>query len=415
VSSPSAASPRWGLADAGRTVGRAAVDGTVAFAAIIAVGQLFAGIGFLLVGAYGVWSWAKVGLLTVLLSFRADVVATMRGAPVLSDAIVPTSAHVRFVPMLLTIGFLVLAAGVGRRAARVWSGRSPLGVAVLAAAGAAVPAALLAAIGATLVTLSFPALLELRLRVDGASAALWAALLAAAGAGTGAYLEAAPRRVFSSALRGGLIAYGWSLGLLAVGVFVVATLEPTATRAYVDGLRSLGAGGGVAFGYHVLALPAQSALLLAPAAGSCLEIVGEGSIVELCPWRLVGSGPAGELFLQEPLALSPWLWLLSVTTVVAAILGGGRAAAGTRVAGSRAVGLGAAVGLVFASLTLVGGWWVAPELLSVLDPARHISVHPAWIRTGFAALIWGVVGGAFGAWLAGRRYEEPGLPSPTSA
>ncbi|MGH2641698.1 MAG: hypothetical protein ACRDGO_08365 [Actinomycetota bacterium] len=411
MSSPAPPGSPGGLADVGRTIGRAVVGGTVAFAGAIAVGQLLAGAGFLLVGGYGLWSWVKAGLLAVLLALRADVVATVRGAPIFSDADLPASVHVRFVPMLLTIAFLVFAAGAGRRAARPWSGSSPLVASVLAAAGAAVPAALLGAICASVVTLSFP-IFDLRLRVDGASAALWAAILAAAGAGTGAYLERASRRRFASVLRGGLIAYGWALGLLAVGVLVIATLEPTVTRSYVDGLTGLGAGGGVLFVSHLLAIPAQSALLLAPASGSCVEILGLGSTVELCSWRLEGSGPVGALFVPEPLALSPWLWMLSVMPLIAAILGGWRAAAGTTTAGGRAVGAGAASGLVFASLAILGSWFVAPQFLTL---SRLVSVHPAWVRTASAALIWGVAGGAIGGWLAGRGYEEPGLPRPTSA
>jgi hypothetical protein len=264
-----------------------------------------------------------------------------------------------------------------------------------------------------MVTLSFPNL-GLRIVVDTAGVALWAGILAATGAGAGAYLEAARGRPSAAALRGGVTAYGWALGLLAVGVFIVATLEPTVTRAYVDGLAGLGPGGGLLFGAHVLAMPAQSAMLLAPASSSCLEIVGEGSIFRLCPWRL-GSGPEGGTFLPAPLQLAPSLWLLSAMPGVAAMLGGRRAAVDTGVTGGRAAGLGAAAGLVFASLVVVGGWFAALRFSSVLLPGRLVWVHPAWVRTGLAALAWGVAGGALGAWLAGRAYEEPGLPIPTSA
>ena len=410
MSSPAPAGSPGGPADVGRTIGRAVVGGTAAFAGSIAVGQVLAGVGLLLVGGYGLWSWVKVGLLTVLLSLRADVVARVRGAPIFSNADLSASVHVRFVPMALTIVFLVLSAGAGRRAARAWPGSSPLVASCLAAAGAAVPAAVLGAICASLVMLSFP-LFDLRLRVDIASAAVWAAILAAAGAGTGAYLERASRRRVASVFRGGLIAYGWALALLALGVLVVATLEPTVTRKYVDGLTGLGAGGGVLFGSHVLAIPAQSALLLAPASGSCLEIIGEGSVVELCAWRLAGSGPVGAIFLPEPLALSPLLWMLSAVPIIAAILGGWRAGAGMTL-GGRAVGVGAASGLVFASLAILGSWLVAPQFRT---PARLVSMHPGWARTVSAVVIWGLVGGAIGGWLAGRAYDAPGLPRPTSA
>ena len=132
------------------------------------------------------------------------------------------------------------------------------------------------------------------------------------------------------------------------------------------------AGGGLLFGAHVLAMPAQSALLLAPASGSCLEIVGEGSILRLCPWRLVGSGPAGGIFLPAPLELAPSLWLLSVVPGVAAMLGGRTAVVGTGVSGGRAAGVGAAAGFVFASLVVVGGWFAALRFSSVLLPGRLV-------------------------------------------
>jgi hypothetical protein len=391
------------------------VGGTIAFVTLIVVGQLLAGLGFLLIGVYGLWSWVKIGLLTALLSLRADVLATVEGPPLLRTTVDSTTIQARFVPMALTIGFLWLAARAGRRAAHVGAPRSALAAAALAGAGAAVPVAILAAACATMVTLSFPSL-GLRIVVDTAGVALWAGILAATGAGAGAYLEAAKGRPSAAALRGGVTAYGWALGLLAVGIFIVATLEPTVTRAYVDGLAGLGpGGGGLLFGAHVLAMPAQSALLLAPASGSCLEIVGEGSIFRLCPWRLVGSGPAGGTFLPTPLPLAPSLWLLSAMPGVAAMLGGRRAAAGMGFTGRRAAGLGAAAGLVFASLVVVGGWFAALRFSSVLLPGRLVWVHPAWVRTALAALAWGVAGGALGAWLAGRAYEEPGLPMPTSA
>jgi hypothetical protein len=264
------------------------------------------------------------------------------------------------------------------------------------------------------VTLSFPAL-GLRLRVDAPSAAFWAGILAAAGAGAGAYLEAARGRASAAAVRGGLIAYGWALGLLAVGVFVVATLEPAVTRRYADGVTRDGAVGGVLFGYHLLALPAQSALLLAPAAGSCVEIIGEGPMFDLCPWRLVVSGPAGEGYLPQPLSLSPWLWFLSAVPFVAAMLGGRRAVTGAPSTGGRAVGLGVAAGVMFAFLALAGGWIAAPQLFPFLIPVPQVSVHPEWIRTAIAGLVWGVVGGGLGAWFEAGRYAEPELPRPTSA
>jgi hypothetical protein len=403
------------LTDAGRIVGIAALGGTVAFVGLVTICQLLAMAQFLLVGAFGLWSWAKIGLLTALLSLRADVITRVTDLPILRTAD-PMTVRWRFVPMLLTIGFLWVAARAGRRAARTRPGRSPLAASGLAAAGAGVPVAILSAFCAALVTLVLPAL-GLRMHVDVLSAALWAGVLAATGAGTGAYLEAARGRV-SAAFRGGLTAYGWALGLLAVGVFVLATLEPTVTRDYVEGVTGVGAGGAVLVGAHLLAFPAQSALLLAPASGSCLELIGEGPMFDLCPWRLVASGPAGEVFLPEALPLSPWLWLLDVAPFVAAMLGGRRAVTGTTTSAWRAAGTGVGVGVCFASLVAVGGWFAAPQISPILAPVPTLSLHPEWVRTAIMSLTWGIAGGAIGAIgasLAARRYEDPELPRPTSA
>jgi hypothetical protein len=401
------------LGGAGNALGVAAVGGAVSFGALAALCQVLALVQYLWLGGLGLWSWAKIGLLTASLSLRADVIATVQGVGPPESPTAARSAIItlRVVPMILTIGFLWLAARAGRRATLAMPGRSSLITALWAAAGAAVPVAILGGICASLVTLSFPSI-GLDLRVDVWSAVVWAGVLAATGAGTGAYLEAACGRAGTAVLRGGLIAYAWALALLAVGVFGLATLEPTVTRAYVDAV--LGAPGGALLGLHLLAFPAQSALLLAPASGSCVEIIGEGPMLELCPWRLVPSGPTGRAFLPTPLSLSPWFWLLSGVPLIAATLGGRRAVAGRTIGGSFALGLGIAAGSAFAAFAVLGTWFAAP-LLSPLVLPLEISVHPLWLRTGMATLIWGVVGGALGAWLAARRYEEPELPRPTSA
>jgi hypothetical protein len=396
------------------TLGRAAWGGTLAFVGLVAVCEVIAVLQFLLVGVYGLWSWGKIGLLTALLSLRAEMVASVQGPPILRTATDSRTLQVRFVPLVLTIGFLWLAARAGGRAARVASGRSPLVVAGLAAGAGGVPVAVVAGASSVLVDLFFPAL-GLRLQVDAASAALWSGIVAAFGVGIGAYLEAARDRPAASALRGGLTSYGWALGLLAVGVFLLATLEPTVTKEYAEGVSRNGALGGVLFGYHLLAFPAQSALLLAPASGSCVQMVSDGSIFDLCPWRVVGSGPAGGAFLPRPLTLSPWFWLLSAVPFAAAILGGRRAVRNGTSAGGRAVGLGVVAGSIFGVLAVVVGWFAAPEVFSVSSTGPHVSVHVGWVRTAISALVWGVAGGGLGAWFGARRYEEPEFPRPTSA
>jgi hypothetical protein len=401
------------LRDASGTVGLAALGGSLAFLVLVAIGQLLATIGSLLVGVFGLWSWAKIGLLTTLSSLRADVVATAHGPPLVPMGSDPVSVRSRFVPMLLTMAFLWMTSRAGRRAAATKPDRAPAVTTALVAVGAGVPCALLAALCSILVTLSLPAL-GLRLTVDVWTAALWAGVLASAGAAAGGYLMAGHGRASAAALRGGLTAYGWALGLLALAVFVLATLEPTVTRAYVDAMADLGPGGGVLFGYHLLAFPAQSALALAPASGSCLAIVGEGPLLDLCPWSLVPD-PAGTPLLATPMALSPWLWLVNVVPLVSAMRGGWRAANGAAGGGLRTAGLGVAAGVVFGLLALLGAWFAAPRLPDAISPPGQLSLHPGWTRTAIATLAWGIVGGGAAAWLAARRYAEPELPRPTSA
>jgi hypothetical protein len=225
------------------------------------------------------------------------------------------------------------------------------------------------------------------------------------------WLRLAGRRA-TAPLRGGLAGYGWALALATGATIVVAAFEPAVTRAYVRGLRELGVGGGLLFGLHVLALPAQSALLLAPAAGSCLHILGDGPLVDLCPWSLRPAGPPAT-FLGGPTALSPWLLALQAVPPVAAALAG-RAA--VRVACAvRPVVRGALAGAVLAGLAVAGAWVAAPRVAGDLPlvPGPAIGFDP--VPMGATWLLWGVVGGALGGWLEGRvPGPEPQPPRRTS-
>ena len=176
---------RGGLPDAGRTIGRAAVGGPIAFAAVVAAGQLLGVVAFLLVGGYGLWSWAKFGLLMVLLSRSEPTSSPPRRCPPSSGvAELPITVHLRFVPMALTIGFLWLAARAGRRAREPGAAPLPSPLPV-SQRWERTPVAILAAIAASLVTLSFSTF-GTSPEVDAARPRAWAGFLAAAGAGTGA-------------------------------------------------------------------------------------------------------------------------------------------------------------------------------------------------------------------------------------
>ena len=64
--------------DPGRVLGVAAVGGALSFGALVAMCQVLALAQHLVFGGFGLWTWAKIGLLTALLSFRADVIATVQ-------------------------------------------------------------------------------------------------------------------------------------------------------------------------------------------------------------------------------------------------------------------------------------------------------------------------------------------------
>jgi hypothetical protein len=268
-------------------------------------------------------------------------------------------------------------------------------------AGVAIPVAVLAVLAASVVSLRFPGI-GLWVSVDAAGAVTWGFVLAAVAAATGAFLASTRGRALAAPLRGGLVAYGWALLLLGIGVLILAALEPRATRAYVDLLEATGSLAPAAFGSHLLLIPAQSALLLGPAAGTCVDVVVGSPAVRLCAWTLEAVSRRGEIAVREPITLSFWLWLLSAVPVLAAFLGGGWAAIGA--AGRRAVALGAGAGAVFAVVALVGAWFALPDLF---DPTpTHVSfvtLRPTWVPTALALLGWGVVGGAMGGWVEGRR------------
>ena len=390
-------------------VGLAAAGGALSLLALALIGQLVAWILHLAVGALGFATWVEVGVLLALSSLRAALHATGSAVAASPDP----SAGLRFVPFLLTIGFLWLTVRAGRRAVRDAGGLRPLAAIALAAAGAAMAVAIPAAVLAPLVSVSLGGL-GVTISVDVGSAAVWGGALAAAGAATGALFELRPDAAPARVLRGAIAGVGSALGVLVIVVLVVATLEPAVTRAYVDGLRGMGGGGGALFGAHVVALPAQSALLLAPAAGSCVDVVADDPALRLCPWNLTPTGTLGAAVLGGRVPLSPWFWLANVVPLSVSALAGAVGARGLR--GRRALLLGVAAGLAGAALAVTAAWFVAPRwFVPAPVPLPPIEVSARLLPMGFAWLSWGATGGAIGGWVVGRRYEAPGSPRPTSA
>jgi hypothetical protein len=388
-----------------RALGIAALGGTLAFAVVVVVGQVLALAGSIVTGILDVAAWARLGLLTALLALRGELEATPGDVSFL-DAAGAGSFRWRLMPSLLTILFLWLASRAGRRVARDRPGRSPAESVALAAAGAGVAVAALAAVIAGLVTISLSGI-GLTLEVSPGSATLCGGMLAATAAGVGAFLEASATTRAARVIRGGIEGYALALGLLAAAFLLVATFEPRATRSYVDALRGLGSSGAAVAGAHVLVLPTQSALLLAPASGSCLELTADRLGAEICPWRVSGAG------LSSP--LSPWFWLMNAVPIASGAIAGWRA--GQRFPRRPALAAGTAAGAAFGILAILGAAVAAPRwFLPAPIPLSVVGAAPRWVPTALALLAWGTVGGALGGWLAGRSYaEEPEPPMPTSA
>ena len=403
------------FAGAFRATANAFRGGILAVLALLVVGQVIGLVLSLAVRSIALGTWSRVGLVTSLAAFRAEVAITF--SPTTAFGVPLAIGHVasHLVPMALTLGFLWLAAHGGRRAARSWPDAPALARTAVAATGAGVSVALVAALAARFATLSFPGS-DATVEVDVASAAVWAGLLAAAATAIGAYLEGAAGRASAAVLRGGIAGYLWALGLLVVGFIAIATLEPAVTRRYVDGLGAFGSVGPALFGGHVLALPAQSALLLMPASGACVDLVASGATaVRICPWSLDPGGPlAGAFVSSHPVLLSPWFWPLLAIPPLAAFVGGRLAGAG--VAAARGAIRGALAGILFAALGMLGAAFAAPRVVApFFAGGLRLEVLPWSLRGAGLVCLWGVLGGAIGGRFARRVYEEPELPRPTSA
>lgn len=391
---------------AGRAVLAAASGGAAAFLWVAAACQMLAFLGALGAGAGDAERWARGGLLLTVLPFRAPVTATVLspsglGVPGGDERSVAIS--VVFVPMLLTIAFVWLAGRAGRRAADRRPGRGVWFTTVVAAGGAAVPVAGLAALAAAGARLAIPSV-SVVIVGRPAAAAAWAFGVAAVASGVGAALRAAGASSTGRIVRGGVTAYGWAILLLAVGVVVVAALEPNVTRGYLRLVGDTGPLAPAVLGIHALAFPAQSAVLLAPASGPCAEVVAGSATIAVCPWRL-DPGPFGAVAVPRPVPLSPWLWPLSGIPAIAALLGGRRAALG--VAGSGALALGAGSGLVFGAAAFVGRWFASPRA----EDGRDVFLLPFGVDVdaipfALALAAWGLVGGAVGGWIEGRIGRE---------
>jgi hypothetical protein len=91
------------------------------------------------------------------------------------------------------------------------------------------------------------------------------------------------------------------------------------------------------------------------------------------------------------------------------VLGGRYAARKRARIKGEAIAMGAASGVVFAVLVVVGSW-LASVSVAISSPVgglpanASVVIGPVVVTAGLLALAWGVLGGALGGWLGGREF-----------
>jgi hypothetical protein len=222
----------------------------------------------------------------------------------------------------------------------------------------------------------------------------------------------------AGAVAGGLRMFVIGLVLSFAGVLVLAAIRPGATMTYfrtISGTPSDQTTMNIA--HHVLLLPNQSMWLLVPAMGGCDGLSGGGvSATFLCYSKVpttvsVTPGLASDTPLVRAdfaKASSGYLAFLLVPAV-SVVLGGRYAARKRARIKGEAIAMGAASGVVFAVLVLVGSW-LASVSAAVSSPVGGIPANASVLigplvgTAGLLALAWGVLGGALGGWLGGREF-----------
>lgn len=321
--------------------------------------------------------------------------------------------HVTF---LFGTGFAagMLWRGGRRAAARVdggWGRRIAWGASVAPAY------ALLVWVVALVVVLRFPSAGLSAVRVRALEALMGALILGVVAGGAGGAAAAAraldPPGVWGSRVRAWLLG-GWrmTIALLVLafaGFLVVAGIRSNVSTAYVRGVAAAGTPGAIAAGHHALLLANQSFLVAAPSMGGCVSVDGSGSQpTTLCLRSFTvrpGFGSTVYPELSSRTVMLPAVWLLFLLVPLGATTWGGHAAAATAMGWRERCLRGAGAGTVFALLVVLGE---AASAISVQRPPDGdvLRLGVDLVRTGAAALAWGIGGGVLGA-LVPERAQGP--------
>jgi hypothetical protein len=248
-------------------------------------------------------------------------------------------------------------------------------------------------------------------------------------------------RAIDASAVGGLRMFGVAVLLAFAGLFVagvvqpdepVAVLTPSTARYYRTAFERPQTGA-VILGHHLAVAPNEAMWTLVPAMGRCDVVRGGPESDLLCYGRfphglervlepvLAGDPAPAERAPVELRRAPPGYFLFLLVPAVATVLGGRSAARRRGVSGRSAMPIGAAGGLVFA--TLVG----AASLLSVVTvrygstlveaSGGSLWIGPEPLGGALLAAMWGVAGGAIGASTVGaslrrRRLDTRGAGTP---
>jgi hypothetical protein len=179
----------------------------------------------------------------------------------------------------------------------------------------------------------------------------------------------------------------------------------------------------------VLLLPNQSVWILAPAMGGSTQIVVSGAFYGAGPTpttiRMSGVDEGSLASLLDPtvgpgandhVTLGGGFYLFALVPLMASLLGGRAAAAGSLRSTDRAL-RGAGAGLAFSVLMGASAWFslaALPLVVIGLPVILPTSIRATMPSTAVLALVWGTVGGALGAlsspWPSSRAVDQ--APEP---
>jgi hypothetical protein len=263
-------------------------------------------------------------------------------------------------------------------------------------------------------------------------------LLIAAAAGAAGGLRSGRHELLSrdpwgrraaGAMAGGVRMFVLGLTLSFAALLVLAMLRPDGARAYFRAVSGPPTGQTAAIiAHHVLLLPNQSMWVLVPAMGGCDGVHGGGvSASFLCYSKfptsvsMTSQGLISGTDIRADFGSAPSGYLLFLLVPALSVVLGGRHAARKRARLKwEAVGVGAASGVVFAVLVALGSWLAsvsvgAASSTSSLPANASVLIGPGVWVAGLLGFAWGVVGGALGGWLGGRKFPpRTQLSAPSS-